>query len=780
MVDEPDGGAHGEPVPLSGLEVVVDGLARMFPPTGPVVLGRASDAGVTLAHRGVSRHHAVAGPGPAGWTLTDVSRAGTFLHGRRIERITITGPTTVCLGLPPGGAVVTLSPAGGAASGTDAPVPRASAAEQQGRLSGIHDLGGERVTIGRLPANDVVLDDLLVSRRHAELRRTPTGWRIADLSSGNGTFVNGRRVVTASIGPADLIGIGHGLLQMRGGRLAVHVDAGDNTFEADDLTVTAGSATLLRSAGFSLPGRAMLAVVGPSGAGKSRLLAALVGSRPADLGEVRYAGRSVYADYDELRHRIALVPQDDVLHSQLRVRDALIYAAQLRFPADTTATDRESRVDEVLAELELTGQADQRITQLSGGQRKRTSVALELLTKPSLLFLDEPTSGLDPGMDRSVMTTLRRLADDGRTVVVVTHNVANLELCDRLLLLALGGWTAYFGPPGEALGYFGARDHAEIFLLLGERPGEQWAQRYRHSSSYRRYIADLRSAARPAAVAGAAARQQPPLTQVAVLCRRYLAVIAADRQYVLFLAALPLVLSLLARAVPGSAGLSVSAAASTSDAGPGQLLLVLVVGAALMGAAASIRELVKERTIYTRERAIGLSAGAYLTSKVLVLTAITGVQAVVFTALSLVGRDPPDDPLLIPSGRVEILMAVLAVAVVTMLIGLVVSAFIDNADRGMPLLVLMVMVQLIFSGGLFPVDGRPGLEQLSWLAPARWAFAMTAATTDLGALGPDAADPLWAHSAGTWVAEALILAAMACALTALIAVRLASLEPRRG
>src|SRR6185369_10929831 len=160
----------------------------------------------------------------------------------------------------------------------------------------------------------------------------------------------------------------------------------------------------------------------------STLLGALTGQRPADAGEVRYDGRDLYASYDELRQRIGLVPQDDILHPQLTVRRALRFAAELRFPADTSAAERHARVEEVLDELGLIDQATQRISTLSGGQRKRTSVALELLTRPSLLFLDEPTSGLDPGMDKSVMRTLRGLADDGRTVVVVTHNVANLDV----------------------------------------------------------------------------------------------------------------------------------------------------------------------------------------------------------------------------------------------------------------------------------------------------------------------------------------------------------------
>ena len=473
------------------------------------------------------------------------------------------------------------------------------------------------------------------------------------------------------------------------------------------------------------------------------------------------------------------------------------------------------RVDEVLAELGLSAQAGQLITSLSGGQRKRTSVALELLTKPSLLFLDEPTSGLDPGMDRSVMHTLRTLADDSRTVVVVTHNVANLEVCDQLLLLAAGGWIAYVGPPSGALRYFDRADFAEIFLLLETATGQEWADRFRRSSAYRENADPGRQpygphtggqhAGGPAPMAGSNAhrpgpgpakpgadnadvggrespgrrRQQRPFTQFRVLCRRYLAVIAADRQYAIFLIVLPLVLSLLARAVPGSAGLSVSAAMATDDPQPQQLLLVLIIGACLMGSAAAVRELVKERPIYRRERAIGLSIGAYLASKIVVLALITGAQAAIFTVLSLWGRTPPDDPVIVGSGTVEILLAVLCVTVTSMLVGLVISAGIDNADRGMPLLVLVIMIQLIFCGGLFAVYDRPVLEQLSWIVPARWGFSMTAATTDLGSITRGTPDPSWNHTSATWFADAGLLLAIAISLIALLVYQLSRLDPPR-
>ena len=762
------------------LEVVIDDRRLVLSPTRPFVIGRGVGVDLELTHPNVSRQHLLLEPAAAGWTVTDRSRNGTFLGTERVSTLTLTAPITMRLGGADDGVEVGLVPR--RAGEQSAPEIRLAA---QGRLTGVHQVRSPSITVGRLPDNDVVLDDLLVSRRHARLDLTASGFRITDLGTGNGTYVNGRRVTEAVLGPGDIIGIGHSLLQLDGDRLMAYVDTGENTFEADGLTVTTPKGkTLLQSVSFSLPGRSLLAVIGPSGAGKSTLLNALIGARPADVGHVRYAERDLYEDYDELRHRIALVPQDDVLHTQLSVRQALSYAARLRFPADTTEADRQQRVDEVLAELGLSAHADQPITSLSGGQRKRTSVALELLVRPSLLFLDEPTSGLDPGMDRSVMRTLRSLADDGRTVVVVTHNVANLEVCDQLLLLAAGGWVAYFGPPTEALRYFDQPDFADIFILLGTAPGEHWARRFRESADHERNVGRTahppRDEHRPTREPPSGSpRQQRPMAQLAVLVRRYVAVIASDRQYAISLALLPLVMSLLSRAVPGSAGLSVDAALESQDRSPNQLLIVLIIGASLMGAAASVRELVKERPIYQRERAIGLSIGAYLVSKALVLVVITGLQATFFTLISLLGRKSPDDPVVLPWGRVEILVAVLAVTWTSMLIGLAISAAIDNADRGMPMLVLVIMVQLVFCGGLFPVHDRVVIEQLAWLVPSRWGFAMTAATTDLGRLDPSTADPLWEPTASGWYSNATLLVAIMIVLAALIVVLVARLDPQR-
>ncbi|WP_285653577.1 ATP-binding cassette domain-containing protein [Actinomycetospora sp. NBRC 106375] len=709
-----------------------------------------------------------------------------------------------------------------------ADVPELSGPSRQGRLSAVHRLpsappttagapgpgapGGPagnvpathapathgRIRIGRAEDNDVVVADLLVSRHHAELVGDGAGgWELVDLGSPNGTYVDGQRVRRAVLRPGMLVAIGRALFHLDGSpdgsvRLVEREDAGAIAFRAQDLVVrTPQGRTLLDRVGFALEENSLLAVVGPSGAGKSTLLRALTGFRPADEGVVTYADRDLYADYDELRQRIGLVPQDDILHPQLTVRRALAYAARLRFPSDTTAAERDRRIDEVIGELGLTGQSDQRIDSLSGGQRKRTSVALELLTRPSLLFLDEPTSGLDPGLDKSVMRTLRSLADDGRTVVVVTHNVANLDVCDRLLLLAPGGTVAYFGPPQEALAYFGVTDFADLFLLLEQHHHTDWADRYRRSSLAERYIGTAppshapvaRGASAQPAASAPPPRQQSAPAQFGILARRYLAVIAADRQYTIFMAALPLVLALLSHALPVDTGLSLSEQLRGVSGAPQSLLMVFIVGAALMGSAASIRELVKEREIYRRERAIGLSRAAYLLSKVAVLAVITGLQGVVLGVLGILGRPGPDQAVALGDPRLEILVAIAATTVASMAVGLAVSAWIDNADRGMPLLVLLAMLQFILSSALLQIQDSPVLAQLSWFVPARWGFALGASTIGVRS-GPGTpppytdAEPLWEHTAGTWWFDLGALAGVTVLFVVVTALLLRRLDPR--
>ncbi|RNI21140.1 FHA domain-containing protein [Flexivirga caeni] len=624
---------------------------------------------------------------------------------------------------------------------------------------------GGAITIGRGLENQIVLDDLLASRQHARLVPSHGGFDVQDLGSRNGTYVNGQRVNAGHLGEGDLLAVGHSRFTVRQGQLVASVDEGDVNFVANHLTFTLPDGKkLLDDVSFALEGSSLLAIIGPSGAGKSTMLKALIGSQPATEGEVYYDGRDLYQNFQDLRHRIGVVPQDDVVHRQLTVQQALRFAAELRFPDDLPAELRNQRVDEVMAELGLTEHAQTRVDKLSGGQRKRTSVALELLTQPSLLFLDEPTSGLDPGLDKQVMQTLRQLADGGRTVGVITHSVANLNVCDKVLLLAPGGKVAYFGPPNELLSFFGADDFADVFTSVSTDPnGAQ--QRFKDSPLESEQVEGPLSAPR---------REPPPLekpprqqsipSQLSTLARRHVRVILADRGYSIFMLVLPIALALVAMLVPGSYGLKQQPPIGRDPGDvhyhttePLQLLVFLIIGAVFMGTAATIRELVGERAIYNRERAVGLSPQAYLAGKLTIFGVLTLLQSILMVALVSIRKPMPDSAILLGSPMVEIILMCWLTAFAAASLGLLLSSVVKTSEQAMPALVISIMAQLALCGGLFPVNGRVGLEQLSWLTPARWGFAGTAATTDVTKILASQTDSLWKHSAGVFVLEIVML-----------------------
>ncbi|MGW2648037.1 FHA domain-containing protein [Streptomyces sp. NPDC001393] len=743
-------------------------------------VGRDPLSDIVLDDARVSWHHAVLRCDDDRWTLTDQhSTNGTYADGRRIDRWGVHPGSVIRFGNPTDGPRAVLADAPRPAPDRPSAVSLPLLTGTFRRPSSVRPLPVRSVRIGRAADNDLVVDDLIVSRRHAELRAHPDGtYEIVDLGSHNGTYLNGRPVTRAPMGPGDIVGIGHFAFCLVGDELQEYVDTGEISLDVQDLTVAVdgGRKVLLDHVSFPVGEKCLLAVVGPSGAGKSTLLNALTGQRPADRGTVLYDGRDLYRDFAELRQRIGLVPQDDILHPQLTVRAALAYAAELRFPEDTAAAERRARVDEVIRELGLEQRAGQPVHSLSGGQRKRVSVALELLTKPSLLFLDEPTSGLDPGMDRSVMHMLRGLADDGRTVIVVTHSVLSLGVCDRLLVLAPGGKVAYYGPPDDALAFFGFEQWPEAFEAFDRDPERDWAREYHESPFHRHYVTEATTQPHhpgPAPLASA----PPPRprgwgAQLGTLIRRYAAVLASDRTFLLVMIALPFVMGAMARALAGG-----RLARDTAM----NALLILCVGAVLTGAANAVRELVKERVVYQRERAVGLPRSAYLMSKIVVLGTVSVAQAVVLTLVALLGVDlntPGGRGVLLPP-LAEITLAAALLAFTAMMLGLLVSALVRKEEVTMPLLVLLAIVQVVFCGALLRLGGVPGLDQLSWLVPSRWALGAMAGTVGLSRIVPGnlTADPLFRHSTGVWLLDLAMLVVLSVLYGLVVAVLLRRREP---
>ncbi|MFE6823192.1 FHA domain-containing protein [Streptomyces sp. NPDC057690] len=743
-------------------------------------IGRDPLSDIVIDDTRVSWHHAVLRPDGDHWTLADEhSTNGTYTDGRRVQEWGVGPGSVIRVGSPDDGPYLALS------GRPPPPAERPSAVSMPGvtgtfrEPTTVRPLPSRTVRIGRAADNDLVVDDLVVSRRHAELRALPDGGHeIVDLGSHNGTYLNGLPVTRAPLDPGDIVGIGHSDFCLVGDQLQEYVDTGEVSLDVQDLTVAVdrGRKVLLDHVSFPVGEKCLLAVVGPSGAGKSTLLGALTGQRPADHGTVVYDGRDLYRDYAELRQRIGLVPQDDILHAQLTVRSALVYAAELRFPQDTAKAERRERVEEVIRELGLEQRAGQPVHTLSGGQRKRVSVALELLTKPSLLFLDEPTSGLDPGMDRSVMHMLRGLADDGRTVIVVTHSVLSLDVCDRLLVLAPGGRVAYYGPPEDALAFFGFEQWPEAFEAFERDQERDWAGDYRDSPFRRQYV--VNDSEQPRLPRSGPVIMLPPArprsrgAQLGTLVRRYATALAADRTFLVIMIALPFVMGAMARALSGG---------ELDREHAMNVLLILCVGGVLTGAANAVRELVKERVIYQRERAVGLSRSAYLMSKVVVLGTVTVVQAVVLTLVALLGVDlnaPGGEGVLMPP-LVEITVAVALLSFTAMMLGLLISALVHKEEVTMPLLVLLAIVQVVFCGALLSLDGVPGLAQLSWLVPARWALGAMAGTIGLARIVPGdiTADPLFEHSVGVWLLDVGMLVVLSAVCGYLVSRLLRRHEP---
>jgi len=739
-----------EPLPPA-ITVCSGGRQRTFPPGDDVVIGRDVRADVRLPQPLVSRAHVVLRCLDGRWVAIDnESRNGIFVGDRRVYSVDIDNGETIHIGSPDG-PQLTFELGGSSDDGPPTEVASVPVTETRSRwpVAPAAKTAPGSIAIGRAPDNDIVVLDVLASRYHAKLVPTAQGVQIEDAGSINGTFVNGRRVKDEFLHDGDVVTIGNVDLVFADGTLVRRTEPGAKTggLEVCGVSYTVdGGPTLVDRVSFSARPGTLTAVIGPSGSGKSTLLRVIVGGSRPDGGMVSFEGHNVHAEYASLRSRIGMVPQDDVVHSQLTINQALGYAAELRMPPDTTKQDRQQVIAQVLEELELTPHALTRVEKLSGGQRKRASVALELLTGPSLLVLDEPASGLDPALDLQVMTMLRQLADAGRVVIVVTHSLAFLDFCDQVLLLAPGGKTAFCGRPSEIGPAMGSTDWADIFTDIRADPG----------GAQRRFLERAqRVVAEPQAVhEGPADFGKPVHTslwrQFSTIARRQLRLIVADRGYFLFLVLLPFIVGLLPLSVAGHTGLGKAAFDSAAPNEPKQILVLMNFGAIFMGIALTARELVGERVIFHREQAVGLSASAYLLAKVAAFGAIGVIQSAILVLIVTVGKGAPQGAAVLGSPTWELFVDIAATCVAAAILGLAVSGLAQTSNQVLPLVVVTLMVQLVFAGGFIPVTDRV-LDPVSWLTPARWGLAATASTVDLSntvAVIPK--DSHWKHTASAW------------------------------
>lgn len=581
----------------------------------------------------------------------------------------------------------------------------------------------QRIRIGRDDLNDWKIEDLTVSRFHAEIvQNDKSGFDLVDLRSANGTFINGISVKRREIEIGDLISIGGVTRRFTSDGLESPIGVEGVDIVAKDLHFSVGDRELLNDINFHLGPRSLTAVVGPSGAGKSTLLNAITGRTTPTQGQILIGGRDLHKEYGDLSQRIGLVPQADILHTRLTVRQALKYGADLRFPSETSKAEREARVEEVMEKLELTPRAELRIDKLSGGQRKRASIGLELLTKPAILVLDEPTSGLDPGLDAHVMETLRKLADDGQTVVLVTHSVDNLNFCDNVILLASGGRIAYAGPSSTVFTALGKNNWAEVFRMLSSPEALLLSNKKRSG-----VVSSTTELSREKI------KKQSWVRQLLTLSSRYIRVISSDRYYLGLLAAIPIMIGLICYATAGVLGLGPGVPARNGvlvNLIARSNLMILILGTVFIGLSTAIQEIIKEDPIRLREKSVGIRSGTYLISKVLVLGMITTLQTLIFTSIVLFNRPVPPLGLQFGNGYFEILALTVLLGFSSMCLGLLVSSALSSTEQAMPILVGLTMTEVVLSGAL-PGKNEGFIALISPLVPSYWSMNSLAATADL-------------------------------------------------
>ncbi len=606
----------------------------------------------------------------------------------------------------------------------------------------------------------------MVSWHHARLDQAGDGAPgaiLSDLHSSNGTYVNGQRVERpCQLREGDIVQIGPFTLIYQRDTLQQYAATSGVRLDGVNLVREVGPAKrrkrILQGIDVSIAPREFIALVGTSGAGKSTLMMALNGFNRAD-GQVLVNGDDLYQHFDLYRTMVGYVPQDDIIHKELTVANALRYAAQLRLPPDTSPEEIEQRIDHVLELVEMIGQKDQVVTSLSGGQRKRVSIAVELLAEPRLFFLDEPTSGLDPGLEKKMMLTMRRLADGGRTVILVTHATANIVQCDHVCFMAQGRMV-YFGPPQEVLTFFGVKtgDFADVYGVLDDpdpkaskQKAAEWEKRFKASPLYQKYVKERQQ--RLPEVQQQAQFTQPQrgpkvnvLRQFFVLTRRYFDLVLRDKILLTVLMAVMPIIGALVLLVSNSNwlignppheieqqladGLAGGAASTTySVVFDSQVLMfTLALAAILLGLFASVFEIVKERSVYQRERMVTLRILPYLASKIIVLGAFGLIQCFLLLLVVSLKVDLPKTGVLLP-GPLELYITLFIGTLAAVTLGLIISALVPNVNSVIYFVFLLLFFQFIFAGVLFDLPGVS--RQLSNLTLMRWAVEGLGVTVDV-------------------------------------------------
>ncbi len=670
------------------LELIVDKYAVKkldIPDTGLTAGRDSARAALVLEHPSVSGVHAEFVPGDGKVTVTDRSTNGTFVNGLRVTKADLHDGDYITFGRYSGKSVIFRT-----------------GLEPELKVETI-DLDKDRIVIGRDLSSDVCINHPTVTKKHAEIVKQGGKVFIADLGSTNGTFVNGIRIKRHQLQELDRIVVGPSELHYTGASLSrsagvavVRLDVKNLNFQVPDQT-TGKPRLLLDDISLVVRPRELIGLLGPSGAGKTTLMNALNGFAKPTSGQVLYNNLDLYKSLSLLKSTIGFVPQEDIMHRQLSVRRCLYYAAKLRLPEDLSEEEINRRVDEMLDILKVDQQRwDNPVATLSGGQRKRVSIGIELLPKPGVLFLDEPTAGLDPRTETLMMMLFRQLANQGSTIIITTHLLASFGVLDKVVVLVQGR-LAFYGPGTKFLDYFKAEAPPDVYDDLTDNNTISYAQdlkkRFNESALHKELIAD------PLKTVEAEKLQPTPaatvkrrtrgfsLRQFKVLVSRNWELKFGDRTQTVLLFLQAPIIALLVALMAG---------------GPNQVqtIFMAMFAALWFGCSNAVREIVDEQTIYRRERQTGLKIPSYVFSKIFVLSVIALIQCVSVVAVLLFVQHAlalsPQEIL----GCVGILFLV---ALNGTMIGLVISALVRTPEKALTLFPLVLIPELLLSGLFVPV-----------------------------------------------------------------------------
>src|SRR5215471_1190578 len=611
---------------------------------------------------------------------------------------------------------------------------------------------GQVLTVGRSPGNDIQLDGLLISNIHARLYNTPRGVLIEDIRSTNGVYVNGGRVSGRYLLKSeDVVQIGPFVLQgdtVKG--IAIFDTRSTPRIDAIAVTETISAGRghparkLLDEVSLAIEANEFVGVLGPSGAGKSVLIKALNGMRRTTSGRILINNLDLYQHVDSLKQSIGYVPQDDIIHRELTVYRTIYYVARLRLSRDVGADELDQIINEVIDVTGLSDRRDVRVSQLSGGQRKRVSVAVELLTKPSIIFLDEPTSGLDPAAEERMMKLFRQIAESGHTVILTTHAMENVGLFDRIALL-MRGRLIFYGTPDEALKFVGATSFIELYNKLetsfeskvsalerlpakatkrqqraydqarekiADEAADDWRNRFMATEGHRRYIEQPLSRVHDEIQTSPQKRHGrrlfDTLRQFFTLLRRYAQVLASDKWNLTILLGQAPVIGLLIFLVVGK-----------NDPRDFAFFILALVSI-WFGTAVAARELVKERAIFQRERMMNLRLVPYVVSKLFLLSLIVALQTtLLFGTVKILHyaglMSLPGNFFGVPQLLVMALTGSVGVA-----LGLFVSALVGTSEVATSLVPLILIPQILFAGLITVPTGASKI--IGATMPATWAF----------------------------------------------------------